>query len=290
MAEAVEFEVPGATLRGRLFRPAGTGAPVPLIVMSPGLTQVIDMSLDRFAESFAEAGLAALLYDQRNFGLSGGEPRQEADPWLQVHDMRDAITFARRVAGIDPDRIGLWGTSYSGGHALVVGALDRRVKCVVAQAPLISGYRTLQSWLSPEELAALAADCLADRDARGAGAAPVMTPVAEPGSVEAAWVAATDPSGAFVNGLTLRSRELIFEYEPEGFVARIAPTPVLMIVASRDVVTPADGQRAAFALAGEPKRLVEIDCGHFDVYSSHLDGAVNAAREWFCTHLTGAQP
>ena len=123
--------------------------------MSPGLTQVIDMNLDAFAERFAEAGLAALLYDQRNFGRSQGEPRQEADPWQQVHDMRDAITFARTVPGTDPERIGLWGTSYSGGHAIVVGAIDRRVKCVVAQAPLISGYRTLQSWLSPAELDAL---------------------------------------------------------------------------------------------------------------------------------------
>ncbi len=242
MAETVKFEVPGATLRGRLFRPTGGSGPVPLIVMSPGLTQVIDMSLDFIAESFAEAGLAALLYDQRNFGRSGGEPRQEADPWLQVHDMRDAITFARGLVNVDPERIGLWGTSYSGGHALVVGALDRRVKCVVAQAPLISGYGTLQSWMAPEELDALVADCLADRDARGAGAAPVMTPVAQPGSVEAAWVAATDPTDAFVNGLTLRSRELIFEYEPEGFVARIAPTPLLMIVASQDVVTPVMNQ------------------------------------------------
>ena len=290
MAEAIEFEVPGATLRGRLFRPPGSGGPVPLIVMSPGLTQVIDMSLDSFAERFAEAGLAALLYDQGNFGLSGGEPRQEADPWQQVHDMRDAISFARRLPGVDAERVGLWGTSYSGGHALVVGALDRRVKCVVAQAPLISGYATLQSWLAPEELDALVADCLAERDARGAGAAPVMTPVAQPGSVEAAWVAATDPTGALVNGLTLRSRELIFEYEPEGFVARIAPTPLLMIVASRDVVTPIDGQRTAYVQAGEPKRLVEIDCGHFDVYSSHLDAAADAAREWFCTHLEGARP
>ena len=290
MAEAIKFEVPGATLRGRLFRPPGSGGPVPLIVMSPGLTQVIDMSLDSFAERFAEAGLAALLYDQRNFGLSGGEPRQEADPWQQVHDMRDAISFARRLPGVDAERVGLWGTSYSGGHALVVGALDRRVKCVVAQAPLISGYATLQSWLAPEELDALVADCLAERDARGAGAAPVMTPVAQPGSVEAAWVAATDPTGAFVNGLTLRSRELIFEYEPEGCVARIAPTPLLMIVASRDVVTPIDGQRTAYVQAGEPKRLVEIDCGHFDVYSSHLDAAADAAREWLCTHLEGARP
>ena len=146
--------------------------------------------------------------------------------------MRDAITVARRLAGIDSERIGLWGSSYSGGHALVVSAIDRRIKCVVAQAPLISGYRTLQSWLAPDELDALVAECLADREARAAGAEAVMMPVAQPESVEEAWVAATDPTGAFVNGLTLRSRELIFEYEPGGFIARIAPTPLLMIVAS----------------------------------------------------------
>ena len=77
------------------------------------------------------------MFDNRNFGASDGQPRQEIDPWQQVRDYRDAITFAETLDATDPDRIGIWGSSYSGGHVLVVGAIDRRVKCVVAQVPRI---------------------------------------------------------------------------------------------------------------------------------------------------------
>ena len=99
-----------------------------------------EMYLDKFAEVFAAAGLGALVFDNRNFGASGGEPRHEIDPWEQVRDYRDAITFAETLPETDADRIGIWGSSYSGGHVLVVGAIDRRVKCVAGQVPLISGH------------------------------------------------------------------------------------------------------------------------------------------------------
>ena len=61
-----------------------------------------------------------------------------------VDDARCAVRFLRAHAvelHIDPDRIGIWGSSYSGGHVLVVGALDRRVRCVVSQVPLVSSVR-----------------------------------------------------------------------------------------------------------------------------------------------------
>ena len=90
----------------------------------------------------ASAGHVVLAYDHRNFGDSDGEPRQELDPWLQVRDYRHAITFAQTLDGVDPDRVGIWGTSYAGGHVLVVGAIDRRVGCVVAQVPTISGWQS----------------------------------------------------------------------------------------------------------------------------------------------------
>jgi fermentation-respiration switch protein FrsA (DUF1100 family) len=99
-------------------------------VFTHGFSAVKEMYLDKFAEVFATAGLGALVFDNRNFGASGGEPRQEIDPWEQVRDYRDAITFAETLPETDADRIGIWGPSYSGGHVLVVGAIDRRVKCV----------------------------------------------------------------------------------------------------------------------------------------------------------------
>ena len=84
-------------MRGWHYVPDG-GKPAPCIVMAHGFSAVKEMYLDRFAEVFAAAGLAALVFDNRNFGASDGEPRQEIDPWRQVRDYRDAITYAAAPA------------------------------------------------------------------------------------------------------------------------------------------------------------------------------------------------
>ena len=142
MRKDIEFKTQdGLTLKGWHYLPDRLSGKAPTIVMAHGFSAVKEMYLDKFAEAFAAAGLAALVFDNRNFGASGGEPRQEIDPWRQVSDYRDAITFAETLPETDAARIGIWGSSYSGGHVLVVGAIDRRVKCVVGQVPLISGHR-----------------------------------------------------------------------------------------------------------------------------------------------------
>ena len=128
----------GTTLRGWHYVPGGRGKH-PTIVMAHGFSAVKEMYLDKYAEAFAHAGFASLVYDNRNFGASDGEPRQEIDPWLQVRDYSDAITYARTLEQTDAARMGIWGSSYSGAHVLVVAAIDRRVKCVVSQVPMISG-------------------------------------------------------------------------------------------------------------------------------------------------------
>jgi cephalosporin-C deacetylase-like acetyl esterase len=124
--------------------------------MAHGFSAVKEMYLDRFAEVFAAAGLNVLVFDNRCFGASDGEPRQEIDPWAQVRDYRDAITYLHTLPEVDPGRIGIWGSSYSGGHVLVVAAIDRRVKAVVSQVPLISGHANLP-WISPTPLLLLVA-------------------------------------------------------------------------------------------------------------------------------------
>src|ERR671932_2708506 len=143
MRQDIEFQAEGPRLRGWLFTPDAGSGPFPTVVMAHGFSAVKEMYLDRFAEVFAAAGLAALVFDNRNFGASDGEPRQEIDPWRQVRDYRDAITFAQGLPETDPARIGVWGSSYSGAHVLVLGAIDRRVRCVVSQVPLISGWRNV---------------------------------------------------------------------------------------------------------------------------------------------------
>jgi fermentation-respiration switch protein FrsA (DUF1100 family) len=292
----VEFRTAdGTTLRGWHLRPAGTA---PVIVMSHGFGAVREMFLDVIAQSFADAGFACLVYDHRGLGASDGEPRGELDPFAQVADMRDAITAAQLLSDADPERIGLWGSSYSGGHVLVVGATDRRVRCVVAQVPTISGRRNTLRRFPGDELARARAQWAQDRRARMQGAPPATLPVVPgleaasapqggAGNDFAAWIAglASEQLAGWRNEMTLRSQELYAAYEPGAHIAAIAPTPLLVIAMDADTVTPTDEILDAYAAAREPKRLVLRPGGHFDVYGEHLPAAVEAARDWFAAHL-----
>ena len=120
MIRAVEFPSQGATLRGLLLVPEARARRSPLVIMAHGTSATIRMVADRYAEAFCRAGLAALLYDHRNFGASEGTPRQEINPWLQCRGYRDAMTFAASLTDVDADRIALWGDSYTGGQVVVV--------------------------------------------------------------------------------------------------------------------------------------------------------------------------
>jgi pimeloyl-ACP methyl ester carboxylesterase len=134
MFDVVEFRSEGAQLRGRFYRPQRQ-APFPAVIMTHGTTATITMALDRYAEVFAEAGLAVLLYDHRNFGMSGGEPRQQINPWTQARGYRDALNYLLTRSDVRADRIAAWGDSYSGMIALAVGALEPRFAAVAVQCP-----------------------------------------------------------------------------------------------------------------------------------------------------------
>ncbi|HZV49322.1 MAG TPA: alpha/beta hydrolase [Candidatus Dormibacteraeota bacterium] len=297
MRRDVAFDAEGVTLRGWLFTPDSADAPFPTVVMAHGFSAVKEMYLDRFAETFARAGLAALVFDNRNFGASDGTPRQEIDPWAQVRDYRHAITYARTLPEVDRERIGVWGSSYSGGHVLVVGAIDRRVRCVVSQVPLVSGYRNLLRLVRADQVAALREQFDADREARFRGEPPAMIPVvsADPAGPAAlptpdsyTWFTETarERAPAWRNEVTLRTVEMLMEYEPGVYVDRVSPTPLLMVIAARDHLAVADEAFAAYQRALEPKRLVVLPGAHFDAYVDPMfQLAAGAARDWFTEHL-----
>jgi uncharacterized protein len=136
MFHLVEFPSEGATLRGRLYVPEQGSAPHPVVVMAHGLSATLSgMTADAYAEVFCKAGLSALLFDHRNFGVSDGEPRQQINKWLQARGYRDALNFLEEREKIDASRVALWGDSMSAAVVMVVGAIDPRVKAVVAQVP-----------------------------------------------------------------------------------------------------------------------------------------------------------
>jgi uncharacterized protein len=300
MRQDIEFKTEdGITLRGWHHLPENSTGRVPTIVMAHGFSAVKEMYLDRFAEAFANAGLGSIVFDNRNFGASDGEPRQEIDPWWQVRDYRDAITYAETLESVDPERIGIWGSSYSGGHVLVVGAIDRRVKCVVSQVPLISGHANARRLIRADYIAGLRTMFDGDRRARMQGKPPAMLPVvsedpAGPAALPTpdswTWFTETGRTRApsWRNEVTLRSVEMFMEYEPGGYVGFISPTPLMMVVALGDHLTVADLALAAYERALAPKRLVALPGGHFDAYVAGFADASQAATDWFVQHLLSA--
>lgn len=131
----VEFESSDhLTLRGWLFSPISFSGKLPCLVMAHGFGAHKEMGLGKFAEYFSSnLPIVILAYDNRCIGASDGEPRREIIPSLQINDYSDAITFAQSLPEVNPDKIAIWGSSYSGGHVLTVGAIDRRGKAVISQ-------------------------------------------------------------------------------------------------------------------------------------------------------------
>jgi uncharacterized protein len=132
----IAFSSQGATLRGYLLAPAGASTPLPAVIMAHGTSATIGMVAIEYARVFAASGLGVLIYDHRNFGSSDGDPRQEINPWIQCRGYLDAMTFAAVRPEVDPERIALWGDSYTGGQVVLVAACDRRPKAIVAQCPV----------------------------------------------------------------------------------------------------------------------------------------------------------
>jgi uncharacterized protein len=296
--EDIEFDARGTTLRGWFYPVAGGEAPC--VVLQHGFSAVKEMWLDHYAEVFQAAGLNALVYDHPGFGASdavAGTPRQEIDPWQQIRHVQHAITYAQGRPEVDAERIGVWGSSYGGGHAFVTAAIDRRVKAVVGQVPAISGSGTFQQLVRIDNWAGIDAALSAERQALAAGAEPTMLPAVHedptamsamptPDSYEFFTATAAERAPSWRNEITLLTMEYFRGYEPGTYLPLIAPTPLLMIVAPLDRL--ADGQTAtrAYDTASHPKKLVLVKGGHFDAYTGEgFEVTSSAARDWFVEHL-----
>jgi fermentation-respiration switch protein FrsA (DUF1100 family) len=295
MREDVAFSSAGLTLRGWLYRPTGSELS-PAIVMTHGFSAVKEQGLSGFAEKFQAAGFTVLVFDYRHLGASDGDERGRIIPQEQHDDLRAAIAWLSRFPGVDAGRIGLWGTSYSGGHALFVGSLDPRVKCVVAQAPAISVARSLVGLAGHTGFEQYLGLFAADHAARNAGApggrVPVVAPAGEPSVLSTPdsyeWFMRTGAeAGTWINETSIESVARMAEYMPASLIGIVAPKPLLLIAGEHDSLIPIGQVREVRAAAPAPAELVEFPCGHFDFYTGmpyHAQAAAKAA-EWFRRHL-----
>lgn len=277
MRSDVVFQSAGSTCRGWLYRPEKTNGPAPVIVMSHGITCVKEQRLEPYAERFVREGFAVLVFDYRFLGSSEGEPRGLVHPHLQHEDIRAALTFVSNLNGIDATRIGLWGTSFSGGHALFVGALDPRVKVIAVQVPALNAPHSLISMISRPGFDGLLQGLVHDHAVRNSGGPSAVLPIVNDPEQPAflakpdahAWFSETAKEApTWQNAISLESVARVAEYMPDAFIELISPRPLLMQVATYDSLIPVNLARQAFHRAGEPKRLEVHDCGHFDPYQT----------------------
>jgi dipeptidyl aminopeptidase/acylaminoacyl peptidase len=265
--------------------------------MANAISAVKEITLPGYAERFAAAGYAVLAFDYRRFGASEGEPRQLLDPHDQQADVRNAVTWLRAQSELDPERIGGWGISLGGVHMLFLGAYDRRLKAVVSVA---TGLNTIEGMMGREGLQGFLRMLIGDRDRRAATgeAATYIPAVSMPGGGGAmAFPEANDfyidamktYAPTYDNRLALESMEYLIADHSAEAIALISPTPLLMIHGEKDVIPPA-AVRAVFERAGEPKKLIVLDCLHTDLYVREpwITQSADAAIEWFDGALNGA--
>jgi len=296
----VEFEgFDGTLLRGWWYAPE-TAGPAPAVAMAHGFSAVKEMALDRFAEVLHEAGLAVLVYDNRNLGASDGEPRQEIDPWGQVRDYRSAMDWLAARPDVDAGRIGIWGSSFSGGEVILLSACDERVRAAAANVPM-AGLPGIDYSDTAERHAAIRDWVMGEPDLECAQPEEVLGPFAvveEEGSELPAYLPQPESREWFLRfgnapGSTWRNRVTLRNafagqpaFDPGACIAHVSPTPLLMVVASEDRLAETEVAVQAFERAGEPKHLEMIQGHHFVPYTgAEFVQAATAARDFFSKYL-----
>jgi len=273
----VTFKSEGVDCSAWLFLPAGAG-PFPAVVMAHGLAMVKEAYIEPFAQAFAEAGMAVMLFDYRFWGASGGAPRGFIDPAAQMEDYRNALSWLSLNDKIDANRLGIWGTSFSGGHVLQVAAYDPRVKAVVSQVGAVDPYG--QRSCRCRRKRSLVCGRSAVRIARAAtrGGRNLHARIGHfrqsrlPGTHCRHGVVQLVRSGPVNNGPRADQSghhlvlEHILEHSPALTASRVS-VPALVILAKDDKITPSNLIRDAYAQLAGPKQLLELDGGHYTVYT-----------------------
>jgi cephalosporin-C deacetylase-like acetyl esterase len=297
---SVEFQSEGTTVRGDFYTPRDAAEPAPVIVMAGGWCYVKELIMPDYAQYFVDAGLAVLIFDYRNLGASDGEPRQHLDPWAQIEDYRNAISFVSTLPEVDAERIGVWGISYSGGHVLIVGATDPRVKCVASNIPVVDGYYTVRRNHGGVGYRKLLATLSEDREKRfHSGVHGYIAMSAHPEEELSSWpfpeikpvFMKLKAQGAerHEHRNTIASVEKLMEYTVFPYLPRLLNTPTLVVVADGDDITAWEKEIPVYnQIPTTKKRLFLVgDTSHMTMYSdkSRLELAAEAARDWFLEWL-----
>lgn len=289
----VAFDSEGDTIDAELRLPETDAAP-PVVVMAHGFGAERDFRLPAYADRFVDRGVAAFLFDYRGFGDSEG-PHQLVDPFRHRADWLAAVDHVRDLDGVDGDRVGLWGSSFSGGH-VVETAARRDVDAVLGQVPYVDGVRTLvhlarHSGLDFPLVATKhgLVDAARGLFRRSPHTVPIVGPPDEfallntPGA-EAGYMDILPEDSDWENACPARVGLQVPLYRPISKAGEV-DAPVFLTIANEDrIVPPAAAERLARRL--DHVEVLRLDCGHFGPYTGDaFERAVEAQAGFLERHL-----
>lgn len=296
MRKDVRFLCQGLNCAGWLYIPKQTVEirEAPAVVIAHGLGAVKEQGLEPFAERFCQAGFVVLVFDYRYFGGSEGEPRGQHFPLEMAEDYRAAISWLSLQPEVDAERIGIWGTSYSGGLVVHVGTVDPRVKAVVAQVPSAVSPADRRA-MNPEKWSQVGEALSRYRTERYITGKvsyfkivdPRDKPCVLPGQESYKhYTKYGDAAPNFENQITLDSLEKMREFNPVNSIEMMSPTALLMLPAEKDSLLPFAALIAAYERASEPKKVVSMPIGHYEVYDDPWRAeAIDQTVAWYKKHL-----
>ncbi|PWJ20408.1 alpha/beta hydrolase [Jannaschia seohaensis] len=298
--EDFEFPSLGATLRGWLYLPEGRDGAMPAVIMTHGFTATRTMTIDKYAEIFAEAGFAALVYDHRGFGASDGAPRREINHFFQAKGYRDALTALSARPGIDARRIAIWGDSLSANVSFLVAAVDDRPAAVIAQVPGC-GKDVPPPDTDGSAFAAYAALLDSDdimgwpRDTTARTPVVMPDPMRQPCQFDelSAWRWFIEHGSRLNSGWENDVQRSVMQLDTPYSVVHCAAhvkVPTLVILSFEDEIPNANPEvaRHVYGLISGPKRKYEIAGGHFGLLwhpSELFDEASQVQRSFLQEHL-----
>jgi uncharacterized protein len=299
----IRFTSEGMVCEGDLYLPDGHGDGTlrPALVLGHGFS-VARTSLVNEGRLFAQAGYICLAIDYRHFGTSGGEPRGRLRAMQETEDFKSAIDWLEGQGGVDPERIGIWGTSFGGGVVTHVAAYDLRVRACVAQAPILDGEAWLRSLNRESDYLAVRKHLLAARRERTANGGDPLHPMSEPSPdgfnplpADPAMIADVmdwygktgDLLMHSASHITLESFERLLEFDATYTARKIAPRAYCIVqLSGHDVYHPNQPIQEAFKAAGEPKRMVTLRMDQLDCYKhGQREQTIGAAIDFFNAHL-----
>ena len=292
MQTPISFYSEGQKLVGDLYQPDGLAADERRagVLLCHGYTGVKDLYLPDNARRLNDAGYVVLTFDYKGWGESEGSPSRLA-PWSRVTDSQAALTFLGLQTHVDPERLGIYGTSYGGATVVWAAALDARVKCVVSVVGVGHGARWMRSVRRPDEWHDLLERARRDRETRvltgeseWVDRSEVLIPDRQSAALTAE-VRRANPAAA--STIPLEYVDETLAHHAEWVVDKIAPRPVLFITSDDDRLVPPEETLALFDHAGEPKRLVVLEgVGHYEVYAPPaFDMVMHETTAWFEEHL-----